>query len=71
MLALDNPAALSDRLSLAVSRTLGIGGRRQVGNITAHYSVPIGYWLLGIGASDSRFQQRVTCQRRHYCYAGH
>lgn len=71
MLALDNPAALSDRLSLAVSRTFSIGGRRQVGNITGHYSVPMGYWLLGIGASDSRSQQRVTCQRRHYCYAGH
>lgn len=71
LLALENPAALSDRLLLTLSREVGLCGRQRAVGITGHYSVPVGYWLMGISARDQRSHQWIACQRQHYRYSGH
>ncbi|RLR17235.1 hypothetical protein D8L93_11100 [Sodalis-like symbiont of Bactericera trigonica] len=43
----------------------------EVVAIMGHYSVPIGYWLLGFNARDDRPHQGIACQRQHYRYSGY
>ncbi|MGL9772996.1 MAG: ShlB/FhaC/HecB family hemolysin secretion/activation protein [Sodalis sp. (in: enterobacteria)] len=70
-LALGKLAELSDRLLVTLSHEVGLRDRLQAGAIMGHYSVPIGYWLLGLSARDDRSHQWIACQRRHYRYSGH
>lgn len=37
---------------------------------TAHYELPLGYWLLGATASQSRYHQSVPGQNQTYVYSG-
>lgn len=70
MLALDNPTSLSDLFYLTASRDLGFAGRKSSKSLTGHYSVPFGYWQLGITASDYDYHQTVAGYSRDFLYAG-
>lgn len=48
-----------------------IGERHgQSDNWTAHYSVPMGYWLLGLNASAYHYEQAVAGTSQTYAYSG-
>ncbi len=70
MLALDNPTSLSDLFYLTASRDLGFAGRKNSKNLTGHYSVPLGYWLVGVTASDYNYHQTVAGYSKDILYAG-
>lgn len=71
MLALDNPASLSDLFYATASRDLGFGGQhRSTHNYAVHYSVPFGYWLAGVTAGDYRYSQTVAGEYADYHYGG-
>lgn len=70
MLALDNPTSLSDLFYLTASRDLGFAGRKSSKSLSGHYSVPLGYWLLGVTASDYDYHQTVAGYSRDFLYAG-
>lgn len=38
--------------------------------ITAHYSLPFGYWLLGFTTSSNRYHQTVVGANQDYMYSG-
>ncbi|MDX5630620.1 MULTISPECIES: ShlB/FhaC/HecB family hemolysin secretion/activation protein [unclassified Brenneria] len=69
-LSLDNPFSLSDLLYVSASRDLhGEGGKRSR-NYMAHYSVPFGYWTLGVTGSDYDYHQTVAGLNEDYLYSG-
>ncbi|ELY6212100.1 ShlB/FhaC/HecB family hemolysin secretion/activation protein [Cronobacter dublinensis] len=70
MLALDNPASLSDLFYVTASRDLGFAGRKSSKNISGHYSVPFGYWTLGLTASDYQYSQTIAGRNADILYAG-
>lgn len=70
MLALDNPTSLSDLFYLTASRDLGFAGRKSSKSVAGHYSVPIGYWQLGLTANDYDYHQTVAGYSRDFLYAG-
>ena len=70
MLALDNPTSLSDLFYLTASRDLGFAGRKSSKSLSGHYSVPLGYWLFGVTASDYDYHQTVAGYSRDFLYAG-
>lgn len=70
MLALDNPTSLSDLFYLTASRDLGFAGRKNSKNLTGHYSVPLGYWLVGLTVSDYDYHQTVAGYSKDILYAG-
>lgn len=70
MLALDNPTSLSDLFYLTASRDLGFGGRKSSKNLTGHYSVPLGYWLFGLTASDYDYHRTIAGYSQDILYAG-
>jgi len=70
MLALDNPTSLSDLFYLTASRDLGFAGRKSSKSLSGHYSVPVGYWLFGLTASDYDYHQTVAGYSRDFLYAG-
>lgn len=70
MLALDNPTSLSDLFYLTASRDLGFAGRKSSKSLAGHYSVPLGWWLFGITASDYDYHQTVAGYSRDFLYAG-
>lgn len=71
-LSFDHPLKLNDLFYLTLSRDLGGGepGRRGTRGFAAHYSVPLGYWLLAFNASRNRFFQTVTGATQDYIYSG-
>ncbi|URQ62548.1 ShlB/FhaC/HecB family hemolysin secretion/activation protein [Pantoea alhagi] len=70
MLALDNPTSLSDLLYFTASRDLRFAGRKSSKNFSGHYSVPIGYWLFAVAASDYDYRQTVAGYSSDFLYAG-
>ncbi|WHP79579.1 ShlB/FhaC/HecB family hemolysin secretion/activation protein [Edwardsiella anguillarum] len=70
MLALDNPTSFSDLLYVTASRDLGFTGGKSNKSLSGHYSVPFGYWLLGITASDYDYHQTVAGRNADILYAG-
>ncbi|HAK1938777.1 TPA: ShlB/FhaC/HecB family hemolysin secretion/activation protein [Salmonella enterica] len=70
MLALDNPASLSDLFYVTASRDLGFARRKSTRSLSAHYSVPFGYWLLGATASDYDFSRTIAGLSSDILYAG-
>ena len=68
----DNWWTLSDLFYVSVNRALGGGleGDRGSRGHTAHYSVPLGYWLLGTTASRSKYHQSVAGATQTYVYRG-
>ncbi|HMM47441.1 MAG TPA: ShlB/FhaC/HecB family hemolysin secretion/activation protein [Thiobacillaceae bacterium] len=57
-----------------LSATHDLGGRETGGNgvrsRTAHYSVPFGYWLLGLTANDYTYRQSVAGINEAYLFSG-
>ncbi|WP_380181720.1 ShlB/FhaC/HecB family hemolysin secretion/activation protein [Kalamiella sp. sgz302252] len=70
MLALDNPTSMSDLFYLTASRDLGFAGRKSSKSLAGHYSVPLGWWLFGVTASDYDYHQTVAGYSRDFLYAG-
>lgn len=71
-LSLDDPLALNDLLYVTLSHDLGGGepGPRGTRGVNAHYSVPVGPWLLAFNASRSRYHQTVAGLTQDYVYSG-
>lgn len=71
-LSYDHALTLNDLLYVTLSRDLGGGdaGWRGTRGVTAHYSVPVGYWLVGVNASRNRYFQTVAGATQDYVYSG-
>ncbi|MDY1038624.1 ShlB/FhaC/HecB family hemolysin secretion/activation protein [Lelliottia sp. CFBP8978] len=69
-LSLDNPFSLSDLLYVSASHDLNDHSDKGSKNYTAHYSVPFGYWTLGVTGSDYDYHQTVAGQNQDYRYSG-
>ncbi len=70
-LSLDNPLSLSDLFYLSGSHNLdGNGGGKSSKGLTAHYSVPFGYWLAGVTASEYNYVQTAAGSNGDYRYSG-
>ncbi|MCT8152140.1 ShlB/FhaC/HecB family hemolysin secretion/activation protein, partial [Klebsiella aerogenes] len=69
-LSLDNPLALSDLFYLSGSHNLDGNGGKSSKNLTGHYSIPLGYWQLGLTASQYDYVQTVAGANGDYQYSG-
>ena len=69
-LSLDNPFSLSDLMYLSASHDLNGKDGKGTTNYTAHYSVPFGYWLAGVTASDYDYYQTSPGLNGDYRYSG-
>ena len=71
-LSYDNWLTLNDLLYVSLNRDLAGGsyGEHGTRGNTAHYSVPMGYWLLGATASNSGYRQSVAGASQTYVYSG-
>ncbi|RFO96129.1 hypothetical protein DIC66_15425 [Rhodoferax lacus] len=71
-LSLDNPLGLSDLFYFTANHDLGGGdaGARGTRGNTVHYSLPLGYWLLGATYSSSRYFQNIAGLNQDYVYSG-
>jgi len=67
---LDNPLSLSDLFYVSVSHDLARGADKNSKNLTGHYSVPFGYWQLGMTASKYRYLQTVAGRYADVRYSG-
>lgn len=73
-LSLDNPLGLNDLFYVSANHNINghvfsdpaMGTEGQ----TVHYSLPYGYWMLGLTASNSQYHQRVAGLNQDYVYAG-
>ncbi len=71
MLALDNPSSLSDLFYLTASRDLQFGGQyKSTKDVSAHYSVPFGYWLASINVRDYSYHQTQPREDTDINYSG-
>jgi hemolysin activation/secretion protein len=70
--SLDNPLGLSDLLYFTANHDLGGGdpGARGTRGHILHYSLPMGYWLLGATYSSSRYYQDIAGLSQDYVYSG-
>ncbi|CAN7603348.1 ShlB/FhaC/HecB family hemolysin secretion/activation protein [Polaromonas sp. LjRoot131] len=68
----DNWWTLNDLFYVTVNHDLGGGaaGERGTRGGVVHYSVPYGYWLLGVTASRSNYHQNVVGPSQTYTYSG-
>ncbi|MCT4709219.1 ShlB/FhaC/HecB family hemolysin secretion/activation protein [Enterobacteriaceae bacterium H11S18] len=69
-LSLDNPLSLSDLFYLSGSHNLDGNGGKNSQSLTGHYSVPFGYWLAGVTASEYDYVQTVAGLNGDYQYSG-
>ncbi len=71
-LSYDNWLTLNDLFYLSLNHHLVSGSQGEQGTQgnTAHYSVPLGYWLLGATASNSSYRQSVAGASQTYVYSG-
>lgn len=63
---------LNDLFYVSLQHDLGGGteGARGTRGHTVHYSLPYGYWLLGVTASQHRYHQAVAGLNQTYIYSG-
>ncbi|MDR1280148.1 MAG: ShlB/FhaC/HecB family hemolysin secretion/activation protein [Opitutaceae bacterium] len=67
----DHLLALNDLFYASRSGNLGGGsGRRGTRGATVHYSLPFGYWMLGVTRSTHRYHQSVAGAYQSYRYRG-
>jgi len=68
----DNLLTLNDLFYISFSHDVDGGYSREGGTrgYTAHYSLPFGYWLLGMTASEYRYHQAVAGASQSYVYSG-
>ncbi len=69
-LSLDNPLSLSDMFYLSGSSSLQSKNGKGSNNLTGHYSVPFGYWLLSLTANSYDYRQTVAGLNSDYHYSG-
>jgi hemolysin activation/secretion protein len=63
---------LNDLFYVSSYRDLGggYGGDRGTRGHTVHYSLPFGYWTLGLTTSQSRYNQSIAGLDQAYVYSG-
>ncbi|HEY4317199.1 MAG TPA: ShlB/FhaC/HecB family hemolysin secretion/activation protein [Herbaspirillum sp.] len=68
----DNWWTLNDLFYFSLNGDLGGGSPERYGtrSYNAHYSIPFGYWLLGMNASANRYYQAVAGINKSYIYSG-
>lgn len=67
----DNLLTLNDLAYISFHYDLGgDDGEHGTRGYTAHYSIPYGYWLLGVTASENRYRQAVAGINQTYLYRG-
>lgn len=69
-LFLDNPLGLGDLFYLSVGEDVLNDGERGNASRQLHYSLPLGYWLLGFTADRYSYQQTVAGVAVDYRYRG-
>ncbi|HWT17422.1 MAG TPA: ShlB/FhaC/HecB family hemolysin secretion/activation protein, partial [Variovorax sp.] len=73
-LSLDNPLGLNDLFYVSANHNLNghvfSDPAKGTEGQTVHYSLPYGYWMLGLTASNSQYHQRVAGLNQDYVYAG-
>jgi hemolysin activation/secretion protein len=71
-LAVDHLLQLNDLFYLSANHDLndGSAGNKGTHGYTAHYSLPYGYWLLGLTASEYTYHQTVAGINQAYVYSG-
>lgn len=69
-LSVDNPFSLSDLFYVSGGHDLQSGGGKSSKNYLAHYSVPFGYWLAGVTASDYDYRQTLAGLNGDISYRG-
>ncbi|EPW5279692.1 ShlB/FhaC/HecB family hemolysin secretion/activation protein [Yersinia enterocolitica] len=69
-LFLDNPLSLSDLFYVSGGGSIKNRGDKGTKNLTAHYSLPFGYWSLGLTASRYDYYQTVAGLHSDYHYSG-
>lgn len=70
--AFDHMLTLNDLFYLSLNHDLGGGesGNNGTHGRSVHYSVPYGYWLLGLTANDYTFHQSVAGINQTYSFSG-
>lgn len=70
--AIDHPLMLHDLFYLTHGQDLGGGqaGERGSNSDTVHYSLPFGYWLLGMTFTQYQYRQSVAGAYQTYLYRG-
>lgn len=68
----DHWLTLNDLFYLSLQQDLGgsAAGARGTRGHTVHYSLPFGYWLLGVTANQNRYHQSVAGINQTYIYSG-
>lgn len=71
-LSWDNPSGRSDLAYLSVGQDIGHrqSGPRGNENHALHYSLPWGYWLWSLTASQSDYRQTIVGAFQSYLYSG-
>ncbi len=71
-LSWDHAFTLNDLFYVTTGRELGGTQTQPSGNrsYTVHYSLPLGYWQLGITTNQYRYHQQVLGTHQQYQYAG-
>ncbi|WP_128575662.1 ShlB/FhaC/HecB family hemolysin secretion/activation protein [Photorhabdus temperata] len=69
-LYLHNPLALSDLFYISGGRDIHSPSGRGNKNYTIHYSLPVGYWMAGITASNYDYNQTVAGPYHDSKYSG-
>ncbi|EKN3991267.1 ShlB/FhaC/HecB family hemolysin secretion/activation protein [Yersinia enterocolitica] len=65
---LDNPLSLSDLVYFSASRELDNHHDKGSHNFALHYSIPFGYWLLSMAASQGAYYQSLLVANTAYKY---
>jgi hemolysin activation/secretion protein len=73
-LSYDDWWTLNDLFYISANNDLGASGTNDgpygTNGYTAHYSVPFGYWQLGLTVNNSRYYQQVAGVNQPYIYSG-
>lgn len=71
-ISLDHLLTLNDQFYVSFNHDLegNDPGPHGTRGITAHYSLPFGYWLLGFTTSSNRYHQTVVGASQDYMYSG-
>lgn len=70
MLAWDNPTSLSDLLYVTASQDMLFSKDKGSTNLSAQYSVPIGYWQMALIGSRYDYKQTIAGVSRDIEYTG-
>lgn len=66
----DNPLGLNDLMYFSFGGGLWNGGNRGTETRAVQYSLPLGYWLLALSGSYSKYHQSVAGAYQNYTYSG-